>query len=749
MTVELKEVKSSLARLLASENLTVQHANVRTASFNVQDRVLTCPTLQDMGSELYDTIMGHEVAHALWTPADGWGEEVEGLGKNFHGFLNVVEDARIERLIKAKFPGLNKSFYKGYNDLHNNRDFFKIAEQNVAEMLLIDRINLKAKLGSLLDYEFTDEKEIEYFNRAMTTVTWDEVVALAKELYDYAKEELENAEEEQESAPQMMEQSDDGEQMMEMPSDSDEEGEESESAEQGEQEQSGEESGEQNESESSEQGEETSESETQEQQEVETAEEKEKVTTGKEGGESKSNDPVAITEQNARESMQDLVVDEDTNVYHVDMPTKIDYEKVIVPSQQVYADMTEWFGQYYRSSELVWDKVREEYKKIESSNKKVVNYLAKEFEMKKAAKEQARAFVSKTGQINTNKLYSYKYNEDIFNRKTELPNGKNHGMMFYLDWSGSMHGQMANTLDQLINLVMFCKRVNIPFEVYAFSDRFADEDIQEQIKGEFALNRGFRLIQLTSSTLNKRDYVRSLEALVAFKMAFSRGIDLYIPYQYFLGGTPLDCAIATANDLIPEFQKKNRIEIVNAVFLTDGCSHTMDDMFSRHPERKYETLWGTCTKIVRDKKSGAQVVVAPQKIDRFRVSRATNQMNTKALYEIVKKSTGATMVGFHLVQNRDFINEIFRPYGMWNEGCDALPTFKKQKSMVVSHTGLDELYVVKGGRDLSLDDEDAFEGVDSTASKAKLKSAFKKATGGKIENRVILSRFVEKIAANM
>ena len=33
-------------------------------------------------------------------------------------FVNVVEDARIEKLMKRKYMGLAKSFYKGYSLLH-------------------------------------------------------------------------------------------------------------------------------------------------------------------------------------------------------------------------------------------------------------------------------------------------------------------------------------------------------------------------------------------------------------------------------------------------------------------------------------------------------------------------------------------------------------------------------------------------------------------------------------------------------
>ena len=58
--------------------------------------------------------------------------------------------------------------------------------------------------------------------------------------------------------------------------------------------------------------------------------------------------------------------------------------------------------------------------------------------MKKSADEYRRAATSKTGVLDTNKLHTYKYNDDIFKKVTVIPEGKNHGLVMYLDWSGSM-----------------------------------------------------------------------------------------------------------------------------------------------------------------------------------------------------------------------------------------------------------------------------------------------------------------------
>ena len=51
-----------------------------------------------------------------------------------------------------------------------------------------------------------------------------------------------------------------------------------------------------------------------------------------------------------------------------------------------------------------------------------------------------------------------------------MPDEKNHGFIFLVDWSGSMMNCMDKTIDQLVNLIYFAKKINIPFEVYAFTE---------------------------------------------------------------------------------------------------------------------------------------------------------------------------------------------------------------------------------------------------------------------------------------
>ena len=139
------EVKGQLAKLLASENLIIEHRVCETASFDVNKRVLTLPIWEvaEVGDRVYNLLVGHEVGHALFTPNSDVLDDLPCP----KSYVNVTEDARIEKLMKRKFPGISKDFYSGYRQL-NSRDFFSIKDTNPTEFKLIDRINLYFKLGA-------------------------------------------------------------------------------------------------------------------------------------------------------------------------------------------------------------------------------------------------------------------------------------------------------------------------------------------------------------------------------------------------------------------------------------------------------------------------------------------------------------------------------------------------------------------------------------------------------------------------
>ena len=104
--------KSILAKLLATENIDIEHdANAPTAAFDVKNRKLYLPVWKDMSPWLYDLFVGHEVGHAHETPEEGWHDAVCDQ-PSLKAFYNIIEDARIERKVKERYPGLVKSFHK-------------------------------------------------------------------------------------------------------------------------------------------------------------------------------------------------------------------------------------------------------------------------------------------------------------------------------------------------------------------------------------------------------------------------------------------------------------------------------------------------------------------------------------------------------------------------------------------------------------------------------------------------------------
>jgi hypothetical protein len=187
--MSLIDTKSLLAKLMATENLTIEQKRCDTAMFNVKTRVLTVPILgKDVAAYTYDLFMGHEVGHALYTPMDGL-LKAQKEDKIPHGILNVVEDSRIERKIKYKYPGLRNSFVSAYKDLYDG-DFFGVANKDLNELQFIDRLNLHQKVGAGLNIKFNDT-ERELIKDVEDTETYDQVIEVSKKILEYIKQDTE------------------------------------------------------------------------------------------------------------------------------------------------------------------------------------------------------------------------------------------------------------------------------------------------------------------------------------------------------------------------------------------------------------------------------------------------------------------------------------------------------------------------------------------------------------------------------
>ena len=177
---------STLAKLLAEEDIYVVHKKQHTAAFDVKNRELSLPIWKEMSKDIQDLMTVHEVGHALWTPV----EMLDKANKENieFSFVNILEDVRIEKKVQNKYLGSVKIFNRGYQELIGN-NFFGTKGKDISKMNLIDRINLHYKHHNNVSFS---DAEMVWVEKANQTVTPDDVLELAKELYNYIQENTES-----------------------------------------------------------------------------------------------------------------------------------------------------------------------------------------------------------------------------------------------------------------------------------------------------------------------------------------------------------------------------------------------------------------------------------------------------------------------------------------------------------------------------------------------------------------------------
>ena len=172
--------KDTLARLLATENLLIEHKAVETAYFDPDNRVLTLPIWKDLTEDILTLLCSHEVSHSLFSPRM---EAFKSSGLPFT-WINCVEDARVEKLIKKKYPGLSSNFYRGYQELFE-RNFFDTEGKSLDDFALIDRINLHFKMVPFVPF---DEQEQPLVQMVADCETFEDVLEAVRAICDFCKE---------------------------------------------------------------------------------------------------------------------------------------------------------------------------------------------------------------------------------------------------------------------------------------------------------------------------------------------------------------------------------------------------------------------------------------------------------------------------------------------------------------------------------------------------------------------------------
>ena len=709
------EIKSQLAKLLATEDLVVENKYVETAQFNVHTRVLTLPVWERASARVYDMLVAHEVGHALYTPDIDWFKD----RKISPQFVNIVEDVRIEKMMKRRYAGISKTFHRGYSELADE-DFFCIENEDVNKMNLADKANLYFKIGKFVDIDFNSQ-ERALIQKISDAETFDDVLDVAEELYKYCKQQQEmktktddlqvqggqsegedqpETDSQEESTPSVPNGTNDA------PGDNDYDSDEFDS--------------------------------------------EEPTDSESYGGTENDEEPEVSTAQSLEDALKDLASNEGWENVYLELP-KLDLNRIVIPNAKVHSRFNEWDDWMERNEvteEEIFGNADREFREFKKSAQKEVNYLVKEFECKKAADSYARATTARTGVLDCSKLHTYKYNEDLFKKVTTLADGKNHGLVFVLDWSGSMGNVLQDTLKQLFNLMWFCKKASIPFEVYAFTNEYPKEPTEETLRQDYtqyayekregliAVGPWFSMMNVFSSSVKMKELDQQMKNFYRLSYTMTRWSGAPIPTGLGLSGTPLNEAFISLHQILPQFKKEYKVQKVQCVVLTDGEAGGMK--YHKEVQRRWE--------------DGPFLGVGSIQMNAFLRNRKTGntysfdgewwQMSDVFLRDLRDSFTDVNFIGIRVLESRD-AGGFIRRYTGWGSNFEKIQkVWKKERAFALYDAGYHTYF---GMSSAALSNNSEFD-VDEGASKSKIKSAFVKSLKNKKMNKKVLGEFIELIA---
>lgn len=676
--------KSLLARLLAEENINVEFTGTNTASFNVKTRVLTIPILKDdLSNDVITLFIGHEVGHALFTPTDFSDCDIPKC------ILNILEDIRIEKKIQVRYPGIKREFVSGYAELYNN-NFFGTMEFDTHTANFLDKLNLYAKLGLHVQIQFSEEEQY-YVDKAMVTETYDDVIEVAKEIYNY-----------------LTDISDDSLESADYDFD------------------------------------------------TEYGEASEFDDTVPNIIESKTHDAY-------EENYINILSDDVKDVIYLSLDIK-DSSSYILSYRDIYNDICKYTASRNRPMSLDYTA----FAKFNAQNMSIIQYMINEFNIQRNAKDFRKVNPSKIGDIDPSKLFSYRVSDTIFKNITVTADNKSHGLVLFLDWSGSMAISIHATIVQLLNVVTFCRKLSIPYDVYAFSSNshIPKNNRHSSIPLPNSINvENVTLFNFLSSSMTDSEFKDMATILLTFDnnsnyYPYDKHTGYCLPDLFTLSRTPLDDTIILSMDIIPKFKKKHRLDKVHTIFLTDGESYPTVSANIKHPKfstyngqyegRKFKSamvyIRESATKITKrikdaytsDKiKSDAKGGIVCKK----HTGSSIFVGSTIALFSILKEYIDDNVVVFRIVSAKKHILDYYFTYSSNN----VKPTDINKNSYVgINSDFVDKIFLIRGGA-LGLSD-DADYAVDSNYSVKKIATKFSKSMSSKVKNRVFLKEFISMIS---
>ena len=755
---QITRARDATARLMATENISVVHdPAMHTATFDTVSRTLTLPVWKDCPSDVYDMLVAHEVGHALYTPEGSKRliEAIKDIDPRRPQFskmlLNICEDARIERFIKNKYPGVGRSFARGYEWMMG-KDFFQIKGQDISTLNLPDRVNLYFKPGLYGHVSIPfNAAEQAVVDQVAAANTFDQMIAAAKALYDLSQKQQQEKEQDQ--------QYEQGQSQSQNGGNNGEDGDQDGAGDsQGDQDGDGE--GQSSGSKSSDQ--------TGDQKGSKPSNSGSKEHSGKSEFGQKS------TQDSMEQSLRKMCDDNSMPISMNTIPEQ-NLDKIVYPFKSIVADIAAFENEYaalcsnkntnptINRGGMSPDARLTEFTR---ENRAAILTMVRRFEMKMNADVARRTCESRSGTINMSRIHSYKLIDDIFLTNSEVSAGKNHGVVFYLDWSSSMNCNLHNTVKQLLNMTEFCKALNIPFDVYAFStnpvaavgtkgDRWGN-NIEEQMYPGLAkdpngmsIGASFGLLHFLSSSMSKGEY-RAVAAWLLEFSAYNQGI-LKLDYSshYYtalhskvnhlnLDGTPLDNAVISAFKIVPQFKAKYNLQVVTCCVLTDGesCGDCLNRKFGYKGHRHV---------------SGRGIITLNGK----RYCTADGKRDTIPswcfLMEVLKNAYGVNTMGIYLAgggaqRMNGFIEGYFEnAYGVTFKTnathlaayTAAVEMLKEENFTVVPRGGFDKFLLIRADNEI-VNATDALDKVDAGDARA-AGNAFRKGMSKRLTSRNLLT----------
>lgn len=368
------------------------------------------------------------------------------------------------------------------------------------------------------------------------------------------------------------------------------------------------------------------------------------------------------------------------------------------------------------------------------NSRTTVSNLAMLFERKKAGAINARTQIAKTGRLDMTALHKYKMTEDIFLRNRVEMKGKNHGMIIFVDWSGSMGDCMSETIQQTIVMAMFCKKVGIPFRIYGFTTYVRGgahawnndpRDTHWNVNHEG--NTGIRDLNVTTFSLlelfTDRMKKTAFDEMVNLLLTSAAGGMYYnTPACLGLGGTPLNEAILAGIPVAERFRKENRTDILNTIFITDGEGNNVIDAYG-------------------------DIVINDQKTGRVYDFGRADRFGSAWALDIYKDRIGGNLIGFYLASKKAALRDIY--YNAPNGQSDRLQEqFKKNSYVSMPKNGYDT-YFLMDKKIAFYTGSDAMDSIGDDASLTKAINAFRKDLGNRNASRPMLNELTDRICKEM